>query len=308
LSVLDLSSYDIPTLNATCFKENGVTDVILGVYSPVGAPEQMGHVANLCRNAGLNIKGFYGFVYFGSAYGQLRDIIWAIQLAKRFGVDEVWIDAEIDGAAVGFTDVGPVTPLRRVNELLEAVALVEEAGLKPGIYTGGWWWPSQTNNSARFSHLPLWHAAYADNLGTYSEVRTVNYGGWTNVAIHQWTSTRRICNRERDHNTIWTIEEDESMSAQDVARIDRLERIIATNQIGDGYSLEVVCDPDNGNALQQCGIVTPVVGTEYKLAGDFALRYLDLMGTNIIAGLGAAQASFEHTHDTPAGQTGGVNL
>lgn len=209
MTVLDVSSYDLDTFDPQCFAANGVTGIIPGVYSPTNAPNRMAAAAQGCRDAGIEILGFYGFVYFGSPYGKTRDTRWAIDLAQRFGVDRVWLDAETDGIANGFTDGRLPTPAQRVAELAECVALVEAAGLKPGIYTGGWWWPSNTGNSHAFMDLPLWHSAYADEEGGYSEVRTVDYGGWRDVAIHQWTSTRRLCGRVRDHNHYWLQELDE---------------------------------------------------------------------------------------------------
>ncbi len=87
--VLDLSHFDIETFDPVCFKANGVTGVILGVYSPTDRPNRMRQVAQACRNAGLTIHGFYGFIYFGDAFGETRDTTWAIQLAKEFGVARV---------------------------------------------------------------------------------------------------------------------------------------------------------------------------------------------------------------------------
>jgi hypothetical protein len=212
MTVLDLSNYDVPTFNTTCFKDNGVTGVILGA----GLRDQ----AIACRDAGITIHGFYGFVYFGDAFGEARDTALAIKDAQEFGVRRVWLDCETDANKNGWNEAPTPTPEQRVAAIRTQVAAIEAAGLEAGIYTGGWWWPSGTDKSTEFARLPLWHSQYADEAGTYSEVRDVSYGGWTTVAIHQWTSTREVCGRNRDHNTIW---EDELDSNQ-LAMLDHGEK------------------------------------------------------------------------------------
>jgi hypothetical protein len=83
--------------------------------------------------------------------------------------------------------------------------MVEAAGLKAGIYSGAWWWPGSTADCTEFSHLPLWHAAYP---GDGREIRKVSYGGWTDVAIHQYTSSLNVCGRNRDANYVFMEEEE----------------------------------------------------------------------------------------------------
>lgn len=205
MTVLDLSSYDLDTLNASCMKSAGVTGAILGVYSPENAPARMGQAADKLQSAGIDILGFYALIYFGSAFGVTRDTRWAIELAQRFGVERVWLDCETDGKDNGFTDAVTPTPAERVQQIRLCVAMVESAGLKAGIYTGGWWWPGNTGNTTEFSRLPLWHAAY---FATGTQIRTVDYGGWTDVAIHQYTSSLPICGRNRDANYVFMEEEE----------------------------------------------------------------------------------------------------
>ena len=204
MTVLDLSSYDLDTLNASCMKSAGVTGVILGVYSPTNAPNRMAQAAGKLRAVGIDILGFYGLIYFGSPWGEVRDTTWAIALAKEFGVDRVWLDCETDGNANGFTDAVAPTTAERRYAIQRSVALVEQAGLKAGIYSGAWWWPSNTGNTTEFARLPLWHAAYPTDG---REIRTVSYGGWTDVAIHQYTSSLNVCGRNRDANYVFMEEE-----------------------------------------------------------------------------------------------------
>lgn len=213
---LDLSNYDLATLDVDGFKAAGVDRVILGSW-PLG---DMRAAANKLRAGGIEIIGFYGFIYFGDAGGELRDITAAIALAKDFGVSRVWMDCETDANQQGWHSAPAPTPEERVIAIGLRRQLIEAAGLQPGIYTGAWWWPSATNNSTAFSDLPLWHSAYVDNAGTFSEVRTVNYGGWTDVAIHQWTSTNYLCGKNRDCNTVF---EEDDMTPEQVRAIVREE-------------------------------------------------------------------------------------
>ena len=232
--VLDLSQYDLPTLDAECMAANGVTGAILGVFTPLG-PEPMAEAASRLIDAGIAVHGFYGLIYFGSPFGATRDTLWAIELAQRFGVSRVWLDCEIDGKAIGFNDAVEPTREQRVAEIREAVRLVESAGLQAGIYSGAWWWPGATGNSTEFARLPLWHAAYF-NDGT--RVRDVNYGGWSQCAIHQWTSTLEVCGRNRDANHVWDSEVlgGDDMSEADRRRLDRLEKLLAGNGIAKDLS------------------------------------------------------------------------
>lgn len=212
MSVLDLSRYDIPTFDAQCFKDNGVTGIILASFRE----DEMRQCALLARDAGLPIIGFYGFIYFGSGFGETRDTEAAIRLAQEFNVSRVWLDCETDALANGFTDAIRPTPEQRVDAIRRCFEMVESQLLDAGIYTGGWWWPSNTNNSTAFAGLPLWHSDYGANDGTKPPVTTVNYGGWTKVAVHQYTSRLNVCGRERDGNYVL---EEEDMADPRVDKI-----------------------------------------------------------------------------------------
>jgi hypothetical protein len=95
---------------------------------------------------------------------------------------------------------------------------VEEAGLQAGIYTGAYWWPSKMGNSSEFSALglPLWLANYGSNDpdNPRSPITEVDFGGWTKVAVHQYSSKIPACGRDvRDHN-YWFLEEETMTNAQ----------------------------------------------------------------------------------------------
>lgn len=214
MRVLDLSQYDLPTYDPACLKANGVTAAIFGVFHPSG-PKVMRQAAQRALDAGIAVPAFYGLPYFGSPSGEARDISWAIENCLILGVPRVWIDCEIDAKEIGFTDDQGATPARRVRVIREMVAAIEAAGLSAGIYTGAWWWPGQTGNSTEFAHLPLWHAAYPVDG---SAIRTVSYGGWSEVAIHQYTSSFNVCGRNRDANYVF--EEENDMTPEERAKLD----------------------------------------------------------------------------------------
>ncbi|MBI5289916.1 MAG: hypothetical protein HY873_13165 [Chloroflexi bacterium] len=197
MTVLDVSNYDLTTFDAECMKSAGVTAVIIGCQDEDAADV----MANRCEAAGLPIIGVYAFLYFGlDTLGQTGA---AIRVALRHSVGRVWLDCESTGeydAASG--------PMQRQDELAACCDAVRAAGLSPGIYTGGWWWPGNMASEA-FSHLPLWHSEYPNDGHAVPEVA---YGGWSKVAIHQYTSQFWCCGRNRDANYVF--EEDEMTREQ----------------------------------------------------------------------------------------------
>lgn len=200
MTVCDISNYDMDTFDPVCFKLAGVTGVIIGCQQIAIARKQ---AKGLIEQA-IPIIGLYGFDYFGTigdADSPGADIGDACDLADELrnlmgwaGI--IWVDAEIDGGP-------PVSPEQRVQEIAECIALIEGRGYRAGIYTGSWWWIPNTGNSQAFAHLPLWHAAYGSNALPIGPITTVDYGGWTNVAIHQFTSRLEICGRGRDANYVF---------------------------------------------------------------------------------------------------------
>lgn len=226
MTVLDLSQYDLSTLDPACMKASGVSGVILGVFSGTNAPHAMANAGDALQKAGISVLAWYGLPYFGSAYGALRDITWAAQLAKDFKTPRVWIDCEIDGYQVGFTDVTPVIPSGRILTIKDCIGIIESAGVEAGIYSAPWWWIPNTGNYKGFSHMPLWFANYGANDGTQAPLRILPtpFGGWTEATIHQYTSTLYVCGRSRDANYVF---EEDMTSEQIQAIVDqRLDQTI----------------------------------------------------------------------------------
>lgn len=217
MTVLDLSGYDLSTIDAACMKASGVSGVILGVFSGSNSPHGMADAGEALQKAGIPILGWYGLVYFGSAYGSTRDITWAAQLAKDFKTPRVWIDCEIDAYQVGFTDTTPCTPASRILEIKDNISIVEMAGKEAGIYSAPWWWIPNTGNYKGFSDRPLWFANYGPGGAPQVplEILPQTFGGWTKATVHQYTSILNICGRGRDANYVF----EEDMTTDEVKTI-----------------------------------------------------------------------------------------
>lgn len=231
--VIDASNYDSDTWNAPCLKAAGVERVIMGCQRPQLASPMIVSA----RNAGIDVRDLYAFLYFGlDTTGQVNAAI-AVGLSVG-GIDTIWLDCE--SQAKDGTEAAGLIPGQRIDELKACVALVEQHGFRAGIYTGAWWWVPMMANTTEFAHLPLWHAAYpADGQPQH----TVNYGGWSQVAIHQYTSTLNLCGRNRDANFVF--EEDDMADPRVDAIIAALggqDAIDKWNANGNslllGYSLE----------------------------------------------------------------------
>ncbi len=201
MTVLDLSQYDLPTLDVAEMRAYGVTGAILGVFSPNNPPHDMANAADRLIAGGIPVKAWYGLAYYGSAYGATRDITWAAQLARQFKTPYVFVDSEIDGTGI-FTDVTEPTPQARVEQHDYCYGIIIESGggAKPGTYTAPWWWNPKMGGTEKFADSPLWYANYGVNDGKQPPIPVVNFGGWTKVGIHQYTSTLYVAGRNRDAN------------------------------------------------------------------------------------------------------------
>src|ERR1035437_2805237 len=94
MTVLDLSNNDLSTIDGPCFKVNGVTGILSAVFDKDNPPQTMFSAALACRAAGIDILGWYAFIYFGSPYGVTRDTKWAIANALATNVKRVYLDCE----------------------------------------------------------------------------------------------------------------------------------------------------------------------------------------------------------------------
>lgn len=188
--VLDLSNYDASTFDPACMLSEGVAAIILGCQREDIADQ----MAAKAQAAGLPIIATYAFLYFGQ--DTLGQTMAAVRISKRYGIPRVFLDCESGEG----TERPGITVAERQAELRDCIHAVTTEGLAAGIYSGAFWWPSHMGNTTEWAHLPLWHAAYYNDG---SRQRNVAYGGWSECAIHQWTSTLDVCGRRRDANEVW---------------------------------------------------------------------------------------------------------
>lgn len=274
--VPDFSNYDAPTFDPSCFYAAGVRRAIVGCQREPIARDMLTRL----RTAGTEIPAVYGFHYFGAAGGQAHEIVTAITLAHEFDVPLVFIDCELDAQQAGWGEAPP-TIGQRVAQIAQSVERVQDSGLNAGIYTGAWWWRPQTANSLMFAHLPLWHSAYGKDSGPLDPVTEVSYGGWSAVWAHQYTSTYELCGRGRDMNYLYQVED--AMTPAELARLERLERIVAAN-----------------------GISTAGTGTIDK-QGEDALAYADERGWSAFLGVNLARTEAQTAQASVAGHASPAN-
>lgn len=86
---------------------------------------------------------------------------------------------------------GGLSPTRMARWAKAWLRRVEKRiGEPPILYTYPSFWQASVGNSQAFARYPLWLASYGRNDGRVHPVRKV--GGWTSIAVHQYTSEGRI--------------------------------------------------------------------------------------------------------------------
>ena len=274
--VVDLSNYDMPTFDPACFYGAGVRRAIVGCQREPIARDMVERLLA----ADIAVPALYGFHYFGANGGQAHEVTQAIGMAHDYGIPLVFVDCELDAQQAGWGEAPP-TIGQRVAQIAQSVERIQDAGLNAGIYTGAWWWKPQTANSLLFAHLPLWHSAYGKDSGPLDPVTEVNYGGWSTVWAHQYTSTYELCGRGRDMNYLYQVED--AMTPAELARLERLERIVAANGIskaGDG---------------------------KVDTVGEDALAYADVKGWSAFLGVNLARTEAQTAQASVAGHAQPAN-
>jgi len=233
------------------------------------------------RSEGIETIGLYGLVYFGGGdYYIHRDTNNALVLAEQYGIRPVWMDAEIDATGIGVGGAVEPSPAQRNAELAAVRTKILNQGAIPGVYTAEGWWRYAHANTTQFSSDPLWYANYGSNNpnAPRSPISVVSFGGWSAVDIHQYSSTIVKAGRERDHNYLYKLEDDE-LNEADRKMLDMLSRVVA------GWGITVVVTEENKKFLEQVGVTNAAVGDTVSLSGANAVTYLDLMNTSLYAGL-----------------------
>lgn len=210
MTCLDLSNWQYP-VEGTALKRAGVTEIIIGAQ----IPPQSRQIVDSCLAAGIACRSDYAFLWdVETATIRTQK---AIDFAFAYKLPLVWLDVE-EGNSQPSTVSGRVASLRACRKQ------VEDAGLKCGIYTLRPYWMNEMGNSKEFSDLPLWYANWGANDATLPPITTVNFGGWTSVAVHQYTSQYPI-NGGLDANYILdeSIFGDDAMTPAERIEFDELK-------------------------------------------------------------------------------------
>lgn len=284
--VLDLSHYDLPTFDAQCLYDAGVRRVIIGCYQPSTARRMVLE----CQAVGIKVVGLYGLVYFGnSPYYVHRDTDNAIALARELGLPlttKMCPDAEIDASGIG-VDVPPSYPAQRREQLLAVCEKLESFGYDEVIPYTGKWWEDHIDDWTPFVKYLFWLAVYGVPPISQSTMGGLPVTLW----LHQYTSTRVICNRGRDHNYLFEEDEDMAELEDKVARLERLNG---------GYGIDAVAPPPGSWAWEQVGSMFPPgtpPGTVVRLTGETALMYADKLNMSWPLGLSGLNAALKKIQD-----------
>jgi hypothetical protein len=175
---IDVSSHQSRDLN-TLITAHRPAHVVVKLYLPVESIPKEHSLAQIAsaRAEGCTVGGYVWCYGEEDPRTTVRD---TVGLARSAGVELpiLWLDCETykeDGVVV---DAGPDAAWLR-----EAIDECRKLGVKPGIYTGRWWWHEHLDNTREFAELPLWAAEYDDN----PDVDDVTlFGGWTRASGKQY--------------------------------------------------------------------------------------------------------------------------
>lgn len=230
--VLDISNHDYTTFSAECFRNSGVERVIVNAWEYQISRDMI----QKCRAVGIKAEDIYAFLYFGLPH-ELREVHNALRLAEELGgIKRIWLDVE----ARPPHEAEGMNPYRRIAVVTKAVEMVWRGGVQPGIYTGQWYWVPYMANTTIFSKLPLWLSYYGKNDGTQTPIRQTSFGGWTRVAVHQYTSRLWVCGRHRDAN-YWFIDTENSKE-DDMTPAELIEALKNDKRLRDALVAMVVED------------------------------------------------------------------
>ncbi len=207
LNCVDMSRWggELTEEEADCLWQRGVRHIIVGVGHPNGA----GMFAHQQGSTWLRVNGARGgtldayiYLYFaGDPEAQVELGSWVMgDLSVRCW----WQDAE---------DVESpwLSPAQRIAFLWRALWRTEAAGLRTGIYTGGWW-QDRVGYTSEFGRFDLWDSYYP--RGASPENVVVQpwagraYGGYSEPVIYQFAGTTELCGQSVDLNWARVLEDD----------------------------------------------------------------------------------------------------
>ena len=175
---IDVSSHQSRDLR-TLITAHRPSHVVVKLYLPEEVIDQEYSRAQIAsaKAAGCTVGGYVWCYRDLDPRKTVRD---AVALARSAGVElpVLWLDCEAYRVNGEVRDPGPDAAWLRA-----ALDECRKLGVKPGIYTGGWWWREYMGNTREFAELPLWAAEYDDN----PDVADVTlFGGWTRACGKQY--------------------------------------------------------------------------------------------------------------------------
>ena len=173
--------------------------------------------------AGFTVE-LYGFLYFGLSIMPEIDKCIAVASVTGLAGTRIWIDCEASGA----DEAAGCTPASRCADVRAARNYARQAGFTTGIYSGIYYWQTEMGNSAEFASDPFWLADYFED---HRLIDTINVGGWTTVAMHQYAGSVELCgisvDEDDDITGICSHTGGDSMTPEEQAAFTALQNTVA---------------------------------------------------------------------------------
>lgn len=194
--VIDLSNYDWDTFDAKAFYAAGVRRAIVGSQRP----SLSGQMVDALRSEGIEVIASYDLPYFGSDDTTKPQAERLAAFCEQYKIPFAWADAEIDANQTNVPEwkAIPTPSVAQRQAEFRAFVTTVAAAAPVGVYTNGAWWNPHMGGSTEWSDRPLWLATYGVGGAAIPPIETVDFGGWTKPALHQYTSTAVINGRVRD--------------------------------------------------------------------------------------------------------------
>lgn len=177
---IDVSSHQPRDLSGI-LAVHDVEHVVVRLYLPWEKPAQE-HTRAQVESARALGKSVGGYVWAYAAADPLETVTEGLRLARSCGLEVpvLWIDCETYTEDGNVVDRGPDAAWLRA-----AVGECVGRGVRPGIYTGAWWWRAYMGDTTEFGEVPLWAAVY-NWVADLASVKL--FGGWREVVGHQYSA------------------------------------------------------------------------------------------------------------------------
>lgn len=216
---IDLSVYqgDIPQATWDALADAGQEVAVVGSWHGLSANPYAERNLERADRTGMAIATY---VALNSGNGAAAvhsglDACGAMEPKLRF----VALDCEIDGIT---------------DDIIEsALALVENQGHRPVIYTARWWWQGHYGDRTTFSYLPLWNAYY--DADPDIDFPHASYGDWGlgQLMGEQFTGSTELVGVTVDRNTF----RQEFIEGDDMPNKEALAKVATLYATAQAYAL-----------------------------------------------------------------------